>query len=101
MQKLELATVAGALLSLLFEYVPGLSGWYDTKDETVKRLIMLGAIVAVAAGAYGLSCFNTPWVYVECSQAGLFELLGAVLFAAVGNQTAHKLAKKPAKNKPV
>lgn len=101
MDKLQLATWAGALLSLLFEYVPGLSGWYDAKDETTKRLIMLGAITLVAAGVYGLSCFNTPWVYVECSTAGLFELLGAVLFAAIGNQVTHKLTKKPAKNKPV
>jgi len=97
MDKLQLAALAGALLSLLFEYVPGLSGWYDAKSETTKRLVMLGAIVAVAAGVYGLSCFNTPWVYVECTTGGLFELLGAVVFAIVGNQTTHKIAKKPAK----
>lgn len=96
MENLELAALAGALLSLLFEYVPGLSGWYDTKPETTKRLVMLGAIVVVAAGVYGLSCFNTPWVYVECSTSGLFELLGAVLFAIVGNQATHRIAKKPA-----
>lgn len=95
MENLELAALAGALLSLLFEYVPGLSGWYDTKPETTKRLVMLGAIVIVAAGVYGLSCFNTPWVYVECSTTGLFELLSAVVFAIAGNQATHKIAKKP------
>lgn len=94
MENLQLAALAGALLSLLFEYVPGLSGWYDTKSETVKRLIMLVAIVAVAAGTFGLSCFNTPWVYVECTSAGLVELLGAVLFAIIGNQSTHRLTKK-------
>jgi hypothetical protein len=47
-----------------------------------------------AAGVYGLSCFNTPWVYVECSTSGLFELLGAVLFAIVGNQSVYGLTKK-------
>jgi hypothetical protein len=96
MENLELAALAGALLSLLFEYVPGLSGWYDAKDEAVKRLIMLGAIVVVAAGIYGLSCFNTPWVYVECTTAGLFALLGQVVMAIVGNQSIHRLTKKAA-----
>ena len=59
-----LSTIAGAILSLLFSYVPGLSGWYQKLGEngdgvdggTARRLFMLGLLVLTAAGAYGLAC---------------------------------------------
>jgi hypothetical protein len=87
--------LAGAILSLLFEYVPGLSGWYEGQTGTTKRLVMLGAIVVVAAAVYGLSCFNTPWIYVECSTAGLFDLLLAIVAAITANQGVYLLTKRP------
>ena len=96
MENLDLALVAGAILSLLFEYVPGLSGWYEGKAAATKRLVMLGVVVAAAAGVYGLSCVNAPWVLVECNTAGLFDLLVGIVAAITANQGTYLLTKKPA-----
>jgi len=56
----SISTAAAIVLSLLFSYVPGLSNWYGTQDPVHKRLIMLGLLVAVAAGSFALfsSIFN-------------------------------------------
>lgn len=90
-----LATIAGILLSLAFSYVPKLNTWYAAQLDEYKKLIMLGLIVLVAAGAYGLSCAGLlgPLYGVEiaCDQAGVLQLVMAVVAAAIANQTTYKL----------
>ena len=41
----QLAIAAGILLSLAFNYIPGLNDWYQALEGTYKRLIMLLALV--------------------------------------------------------
>lgn len=94
MTDLSLTVIAGALLALLFEYVPGLNSWYDTLDEQRKRLIMLVLVVLAGLGIFGLSCGNTPWQYVECSVDGFWEVVGAIAVAIAANQGVHRLTKK-------
>lgn len=88
-----LAMTAAALLSLLFEYAPPLTDWYGGQNEQRKRLIMLGLMVLVAAGAYGLSCVGQG-DYFACSQAGAWEALRLLVAALAANQGTHLLTKK-------
>ena len=43
-----IASMAGALLSLLFGYAPGLRPWFEALEPTRKALVML-VLLAVAA----------------------------------------------------
>lgn len=92
-----LAATAGAILSLLFEYVPGLSTWYETLSEAQKRLVMLVLLVVTAAGVFGLSCYTpAPVDWVTCDVGGIWGLITALIAAIVANQGIHLMAKKPA-----
>jgi hypothetical protein len=85
-----LASIAGVVLSLAFNYIPGLNTKFAALSTEIKRLIMLGILVLVAAGAYGLSCAGW-WPTVTCDEAGIKTLLEALFFAAVANQTTYQL----------
>ena len=88
-----LLIVLGAVLSLLFSYIPGLATWYQPLDETKKRLIMLGLLAVITGAVFGLSC--TPYfTWVECSEKGAIGLLTAFIFAAMANQAASSLSPK-------
>lgn len=98
-----LAGLAGAMLSLLFAYVPGLSGWYARLGEgapeetggTYKRLVMLAALVVAALGSYGLACLGAGEYFglaLRCDRAGLAGLLRALLLALAANQATYLLA---------
>ena len=98
-----LAGLAGALLALLFAYVPGLSGWYTRLGEgqgeelggVYRRLVMLAALVVVAAGSYGLACLGAGETFglgLSCDQAGLAGLLRALVLALAANQATYVLA---------
>lgn len=92
MDQNTLAAVAGTLLSLVFSYVPGFSGWYDSKDAQTKALIMATALFAVAAGAFGLSCAG--WgTYFECTETGVQAALTVFFAALVANQVTYGLTK--------
>ena len=88
--------IAGALLSLAFQVIPGLNEWYEEKDSKVKSLIMLGTIVVSAAILFFLSCYS-PWIYVQCNQEGFWELMGGlatvISMTFIGNQAAYNMVK--------
>jgi hypothetical protein len=65
-----LFAVAGALISLLCSYVPGLSEWYAALDGTRKRLGMLAALCAVAAAILGLSCLGDAHESIDNDDIG-------------------------------
>ena len=89
-----LAATAGIVLSLVFSYVPKFSTWYGLKDDPIKRLIMLGALVLVSGVAFGLACsglasdFGLP---LTCDKVGAVALLRAFVVAAIANQTTYAL----------
>jgi hypothetical protein len=87
---------AGAILSLLFSYIPGLNAWFAGLKSEFKQLIMLGLIVIVAGVAYGLSCAgvlgNLTGIKLTCDEAGLLGLLRAVFLAIVVNQGTYGLS---------
>lgn len=85
MDSFNIGAVAGSVLSLAFKYVPKLNAWFDRQEPEKKELVMLGTIVVVVAGAFGLSCIDWLSVYV-CTQLGLKDAVFALVGAIVGNQ---------------
>ena len=90
MQEFNIGAVAGAILSLVFKYVPGFNTWYDKLDSQHKELAMLGLLVLVVAGMFGLSCAG--WEnFFTCDQIGLKEAVYVLVGAIVGNQGTYSL----------
>lgn len=97
-----LAGLAGALLSLLFAYVPGLSGWYARLGEgqeeagsVYRRLVMLAALVGVALGSYGLACLGVGEYFglaLSCDRVGLAGMIRSLVLALAANQATYVLA---------
>ena len=91
----ELAALAAAVLSLFFSYIPGLSDWYGKLGSEVKRLIMAGLLIVVAAAVFGLACAG--WfgpTGITCDQPGLIGLIKVLIAAIVANQGVYRLSYK-------
>ena len=92
-----IASMAGALLSLLFGYAPGLRPWFEALEPTRKALVMLGLLAVASGGLYGAACY-TPWpVGVTCDEDGFWQLARLFMAALVANQAAYLLAVKPSR----
>ena len=89
----QLAALAGVLLSLGVGYIPGLSSWYDAREPVTKRLVMGALVVVVGIGALALSCANLI-ADVACTQAGLFEIVNAVIAALIANQAMFLISSR-------
>lgn len=89
-----LASVAGIALSLVFSYIPGANTWFEALDGIVKRLVMAGLMLLVAAAVYGLSCAGVISGYVECTQAGLMSTTGFFIDAMIANQMTYTISPK-------
>jgi len=97
MDSTTLASLAGIVVSVLFEYTPKLHTWYNGLDDTTQRLFMLGAMALVAVVVFGASCANFNLGYsVACSSAGAVGLLKVFISALVANQAAFILTPKAA-----
>lgn len=90
--------IVGAILSLMFTYLPGLKAWLDSQLN--RGLIMLAFCVLVAAVYFGLAC--SPWaaalkIILTCDQNGFVEMLKAVFVIASSNQITYLMTKQSAK----
>jgi hypothetical protein len=94
----ELIAIAGAVLAVLFAYIPGFASWFNPLQAETKRLIMLGMLVVITAAVFGLSCANI-WVSVTCDQKGAFGLVIALVTAIVANQGTFSILPKVGLNK--
>lgn len=82
-----IAGAAGALISLIFSYLPGLRTWYAEKSATFKRLFMLGVVVLTSAGIFGLGCANILSTNLVCSKQGILQLAIVIGTALITNQS--------------
>ena len=90
----SLALISGAVLSLLFSYIPGLNVKFAELGSEVKRLIMAVLLLIVAGSIYGLSCAG--WgasfgIAVTCDQVGLMNLIQVFVLALIANQSAYAI----------
>lgn len=93
-QSLNISVVAGIVLSLIFEYIPGVSGWYDALDKRQKQGVMAIALLVVTLAVFGLACvgwFNTG---VSCDVAGIQQLIALFVAALVANQSTYLITRK-------
>ena len=83
-----LATIAGAALSLLFSYIPGLNTYFAKLSSEAKRGIMALLLLVVAAAIFALGCANILLSGVACNQQGIIQLVWMFVMALIGNQAA-------------
>ncbi len=89
-----LPAIAGAVLSLLFSYVPGLESWYAGQEAVYKRLIMLTLVVGVSVAVYALGCAGLISTTVTCDKAGLMAGINVFFSVLVANQAAFLITAK-------
>ena len=93
MEVSAISAIAGILISLVLEFIPGVEGWYAKFTPQQKRLVMLGSLFLVVAGAFGLSCANLLEAFA-CSGDGAWTAVLAFVAALVANQSVHLLLKR-------
>jgi hypothetical protein len=86
-----LGSIGGIVLSLVFSYIPKLNAKFAALDGTIKRLIMGGLLMLVAAASFGLSCAKV-FATVECSQAGALGMVKVFVMALIANQSAYLIS---------
>ena len=93
MTPLFITTLAASILSVIFEYALFLHDQYNKLSDTAQRLIMLGMLVVVVGGAFGLGCVHwvTSW---PCTQAGAKDAVYALILAIAANQGTFLLLPK-------
>jgi len=92
-----LAMAAGIILTLTFSYVPGLNTQFACLSPEYKRLIMLGLLILVSAGALGLTCAGLGEVFgvtLTCDEVGLTHLVKALVAAIVANQGVYAISPR-------
>ena len=98
-----LSLIAGAALSLLFTFVPGLSDWYATLEPKVKAQAMAFVLLIVSIGIVLVSCFGLV-VTVPCTQEGIVNFalntVIAAILALTANQAMYSLTKAAKKEAP-
>ncbi len=93
----QLSAIAGAILSLIFSYVPGIYKKYQPLSEELKRLIMLALLLVTCTSVYALACTN--WrahlgLTVTCDQPGLVQLTWSLVLAIMANQSTYRLSPR-------
>lgn len=86
-----LAGISGTVISVLFSYLPGLSGAYAALDATYKRLVMAAVLLLVTAAVYGLSCAGL-FDFFACDKSGLLKAVEIFITALVANQATYLIS---------
>lgn len=97
-----LSAIAAVVVSFLFSYVPGLNTWFAGLASEWKRLIMLGVLVLVAAGAVGLACAGLAVDFglsVTCDKPGVIGVVQALILALAANQATYSISPETSRVK--
>lgn len=92
----QIATIAGVIITLALAYLPGVSAKWEALDGTRKRLALGILYAAVSIGLYVPSCFGGPQL-VECSTDSIWSVVLAFLMALISSQSMY--AVLPAQDK--
>ena len=84
----ELGSVAGVVLSTLFEYFPKLSAWYNAQEDNIQRLVLLGAMALVAATIFGMGCAGLSDTFA-CTKEGAFEAIKVFVSGVISSQATY------------
>lgn len=87
--------IVGAVIQLLFKFLPGLSGWYAKQPQ--KALIMVGFILVVSLVYFGLGCVALLaaklGIQVACTVDGAIDLAVAFVTILGSQQITYLLTK--------
>lgn len=89
MEIAQYSILAGALLSLIFAYVPGLKSWYEKLSAEYKQLVMLGALFVIVGGKFALGCIGRDATFT-CDANGVYDALTAFILAISANAGVYK-----------
>ncbi len=95
-----LAVIAGALLSLIMAYVPGVNVWYGELEPLRKRLVMLVLLALSAVGIFAYACAGQTDL-ATCDAVGGWQLFEFFIAAMMANQSAFLLTPKRSKGEVV
>jgi hypothetical protein len=84
--QIELGVIAGAVLSLVLSYAPGVAKVYETLEPEAKQAVNIGLMVLVAAMIFGLSCAALLNVGVTCTVQSALDLLLLLAVGLISNQ---------------
>lgn len=101
-QSAMIAATTGAVISLLFNYIPGLNTKFDTLSADMQRTVMGILILLTAIGMALWQCSGETVISTYCP-SGTIDwrmVLTNAVFALVGNQSADRISPKPKEEKP-
>lgn len=84
--ELQLAIVAGTVLSLVLSYAPGVAKVYEELTKEAKQAVNLGLMTLVAVAVFGLSCANRLDVNILCTLDGALDLVLLILYGLIATQ---------------
>jgi hypothetical protein len=97
MNSSELSLLLGTALSLIFTFVPSLSGWYEALEAKQRSQVMAIGVIIISIGLVGASCAGLDGS-VSCTKDGVTGFLKTAtvnaLLALASNQTTHTLTKR-------
>jgi len=85
--------VAGAAISIIFEWFPWVSQWFESLAPNYKKAVMAGVLFLATAGILGAACLGKTDI-VACNEVGVWDAIGAYVVVLAGNQATHLLTKK-------
>ena len=89
------AGIAGALLSLIFSYVPGLNSKFAALPKETEQLIMAGLMLLATVIIMGLGCYKVIQINLTCDQNGWVQAIWIFISAIMGNQSVYRLTPQP------
>jgi len=90
--------LSGIVISIIFEYFPKFSDWYNSLPDNIQRLVVLGSGLLVVLGAFGLGCLEILILSWICTWAGLYDALLAFVAYIIANQATYLVLPKPKRN---
>ena len=87
-----LSFLLAGLVAILFDWFPGLTGWYDPLSPLKKKQIMAVVLAVIIAVIYGLGCAGII-AGLACTQSQIIELVNVYLVSIGINQGVHLLTK--------
>lgn len=91
-----LIMVSGAVISLLFTYIPNFNAWFAMKSNEVKQLTMLGLLFVITAAVFALGCFDL--IQIEnfvCDKNTAVYFIYTFILAVISNQATYQITPKP------
>lgn len=86
-----ISSIAGIVMSLLFELIPPLKRWFEDNVGEYKFLFMAVVLLIVTAGILAYECSFDP----VCMRTNLPSALLAFIASMLANQGTYKAIVKP------